>query len=90
MTTTTSPRGMRSLPDLIAQFDDAIKDLGERVSTFFEDLRVEATRRVQDEAAAKPFEDMTVRELHELASEREIPGRSSMDKAGLIEALRKH
>ncbi len=90
MTTTTSPKGMRSLPDLIAQFSDAIEDIGERISAFFEDLRDEAVRRVQDETAAKPFEDMTVRELHELASEREIPGRSSMDKAELVAALRKH
>jgi hypothetical protein len=46
-------------------------------------------RRIQGEPAAKPLEQMTVRELHELASERQIPGRSSMGKAELIDALRK-
>lgn len=34
-----------------------------------------------------PLEELTVRELHRLAREREIPGRSSMNKAELINAL---
>jgi hypothetical protein len=38
--------------------------------------------------ATAPFEDMTVKELHELARERDIAGRSSMNKAELIDALR--
>ncbi len=105
MATTTSPKGMKSLKDVVAQLEDAMKDVGERISGFFDeidvrrrmsdavdaidDLRLEAIRRVQGEPATKSFDEMTVRELHELASEREIPGRSSMDKAELIDALRK-
>lgn len=64
------------------------------------DVRLAVLRRVHGERAgtppkgksapvAKPLEGMTVRELHSLASERQIPGRSSMSKAELIDALRK-
>jgi len=36
------------------------------------------------------YEDWTVDELHERASELDIEGRSQMDKDELIEALRNH
>ena len=36
------------------------------------------------------YEEWTVEELRERASELEIEGRSSMDKGELIDALRKH
>lgn len=39
---------------------------------------------------AGSYDDWSVEELHERASELEIEGRSSMNKADLIEALRNH
>jgi hypothetical protein len=64
------------------------------------DVRLAVLRRIHGEAAAEPteekaahaavpLEEMTIRELHKMASERQIPGRSSMSKAELIDALRK-
>ena len=39
---------------------------------------------------AAPYDDWTVDELQDRAAEIGIEGRSSMDKAALIEALREH
>jgi hypothetical protein len=91
--------------DLIGQLEDTAKQAGDRISEYLaearvrqrladaadaiKDVRLAVLRRIQGEPAAKPLEQMTVRELHELASERQIPGRSSMGKAELIDALRK-
>lgn len=41
-----------------------------------------------DDADRRPYEERTVKELYELAAEREISGRSGMNKAQLIDALR--
>jgi hypothetical protein len=38
---------------------------------------------------ARPYEQRTVEELQRIASQRDIPGRSMMNKAQLIEALRR-
>jgi len=37
-----------------------------------------------------PYEDRTVNELRNLAAEKDIDGRSKMDKSDLIDALRRH
>jgi hypothetical protein len=94
-----------ALQDLIGQLEDTAKQAGDRISEYLaearvrqrladaadaiKDVRLAVLGRIQGEPAAKPLEEMTVRELHELASERQIPGRSSMGKAELIDALRK-
>jgi hypothetical protein len=63
------------------------------------DVRLAVLRRIHGEPAAEPaeekaargaapLEEMTIRELHKLARDRQIPGRSSMSKAELIDALR--
>ena len=40
--------------------------------------------------ASPPYEECTVEELRDRAAELDIEGRSSMDKADLIDALRDH
>lgn len=95
---------LSALEKVVRQLQDAADEAGDRMSKFIEDadvkrrfsdavdalddVRLEVLRRMHGEPATKPLEEMTVKELHELASEREIPGRSSMNKAELIDALR--
>jgi hypothetical protein len=47
--------------------------------------------RGQPAATARPadYDQMTLEELHAEAAKREIPGRSGLDKAGLVKALQK-
>jgi hypothetical protein len=102
MARTTSVRE-GALQDLIGQLEDTAKQAGDHISEYLaearvrqrlsdaadaiKDVRLAVLRRIQGEPATQPLEEMTVRELHELASERQIPGRSSMSKAELIDAL---
>ena len=93
-----------TLEKVVRQLQDAADEAGDRMSKFIQDadvqrrfsdavdalddVRLEVLRRVHGEPATTPLDEMTVKELHELASEREIAGRSSMNKAELIDALR--
>ena len=92
------------LRDVLARLEDVANEAGDRMSKFLDDVevkrrlndavdalddvRLEVVRRMTGKPATAPFEDMTVKELHELARERDIAGRSSMNKAELIDALR--
>lgn len=50
----------------------------------------EAAEAAFDHQDTRPYEERTLEELRSLASERRISGRSGMNKAALIEALRAH
>jgi Rho termination factor, N-terminal domain len=76
----------------------SVRERAAAVADKIEDLRLELTRRLRHtgppagpltELPAGPLQDMTVHELHRLAAERGIAGRSSMNKAELVNALQK-
>lgn len=97
-------RDLNALRTYISRLEDAVGEAGDRVSGFvkeaeikqrlsdaldaIDDVRLEVLRRVRGGPATKPLDEMTVKELHALASERDIEGRSTMNKAELIDALR--
>ena len=97
-------RGIHSVGDLFRQLEHLAEEAGDRISQLVEDVevkqrlsdaidalddvRLEVARRLRGGPATTPLDEMTVKELHHLASEREIEGRSSMNKAELIDALR--
>ena len=96
--------GFESLEKMFKQLQDVAEQAGDRLGTFIEeadvkrrysdavdaldDVRLEVLRRLHGEPATTPLDEMTVKELHQLATERHISGRSSMNKAKLIDALR--
>lgn len=76
------------LGDLLTEA--SVRERATAVADKIEDLRLELRRRLgHGEPATKPLDEMTVQELHQLASKRQVPGRSSMNKAELVDALRK-
>lgn len=93
-----------SIQDLIDQLEDTssqargrleelLDDIGLRdrfchATESLNDLRMTLLRQLRGGPATKPLDEMTLDELHHLASEREVPGRSHMNKAELIDALR--
>lgn len=68
-----------------------VEEVAEPVSTVTDDGVVVAGEETRAQTiadtTASEFEDMTVAELRDIASEFEIEGRSSMDKAELVAAL---
>ena len=77
------------------RFGEILDDTGMRArfceaADALNEVRLSLLRELRGEPATRPFEEMTLDELHTLASERDLPGRSRMNKAELIDALRKH
>lgn len=68
-----------------ASVRDRIDELAEKI----DELRLEIARSLRDDTPlARPLEELSVEDLHELATNRHIEGRSSMNKAELVDALR--
>jgi Rho termination factor, N-terminal domain len=86
-----------SVRERAAAVADKIEDLRVELTRSLRHARPAAARAKPAAAPAKPapkrpakaLDDMTVQELRHLATKRHIAGRSSMNKAELVEALGK-
>ncbi len=68
-----------------ASVRDRIDELAEKI----DELRLEVARSLRDDTPlARPLDELSIDELHDLAGKRHIEGRSSMNKAELVDALR--
>lgn len=76
------------LGDVLAEAP--VRERATAVADKIDDLRLELTRFLHHaRPAPEPLQDMTIHNLRQLASKRSIAGRSSMNKAELVNALRK-
>lgn len=76
-------------PEVDVADDSADADDGadvEEASSDVEEVEAETEEETKSEED-QDFEEMSVTELKDLASEHDIPGRSGMNKAELVEAL---
>ncbi len=87
-------QGREAVQEANEEFDSAKSDLKATANTARRTVETaaeaveEAVEATFNPLDTRPYEDRTYEELRQLASDREITGRSSMNKQGLISALR--
>jgi len=82
-TALAAEKAVETLDKVVDRAEDAIRDGRRRAAQ-----ATHTAREAIDDRDGRAYEDRTRDELYELASDREIEGRSAMNKAELIAALR--